>query len=131
MAAPCDTLPPNNTTGAQGMEQRAIFDNPAQAVNVLWAVMGGLASLVGWLALALLHTALLALVLLALWATQTTPADVMSFGRQMLQTWPAAALGAAGASAATVLGAWWWVLKRVHRATAGLIADYVLPKPDH
>ena len=112
------------------MEQRAIFDNTAQAVNVIWHVIGGLASLVGWLALALLHTALLALILLTLWATQTTPTDVTAAAQQAIQSWPAAALGAAGVSGATVLGAWWWLVKRVHRATGGLIADFVLPQPD-
>lgn len=112
------------------MPQQPIFQSTEQAVNVLWHVIGGLAAMVGWLALAVLHTALLVLALLLLWATQTTPAEVASAAQHMLQTWPAAALGAVGVSGASALGAYWWVLKWLHRATAGLIADFVLPKPD-
>lgn len=111
------------------MQQGPIFESTAQAVNVLWEVTARLAGLLGWMALALLHTALLVLALLLLWATQTTPAEVASAGQQWLQTWPAAALGAAGVSALSVLGAYWWLLRQLHRATGGLIAAAVLPKP--
>lgn len=113
------------------MPPRPLFNSTEQAIEVLWFVTIKLSGLLTWMALLLAHTVLLALMLLALWAFQTTPADVAAAGRQMLQTWPAAALGAVGVSAASVGAAYWWLMKRLHRAAGGALAQLLLPPPTY
>jgi hypothetical protein len=108
------------------MSERPIFESTGHAIEVLFSVTIRLSGLVVWLAISLLHVALLALVLLALWWTQTTPQDVGAAVRQALSTWPAAALGAAGVSALTLLGGYWWLLKRVFRALGRPLAGHLL-----
>ena len=108
------------------MEERPLFSSVEQAVEVLWPVTIRLSGLVTWLGLALLHVALVALALLALWATQTTPADVAAAVRQALQSWPGAALGVAGVSALSVLAGYWWLLRGAHRALAAPLAAHLL-----
>lgn len=108
------------------MRETPLFNSAEQAVSVLWPVTIRLSALVAWTAIALLHTTLLALALLVLWATQAAPADVIAAGRQMLQSWPASALAAVGVSALTLAGAYWWLLKGLHRAIGRPLAAHLL-----
>lgn len=108
-------------------DRRPIFDSTEQAVNVLWFMFTRMAGLLTWTAIALLHTALLAVLLLVMWSTQTTPAEVAEGFRAMLQTWPAAALAAVGVSASALAAGYWWVLKHLHRALQAPLGAYLLP----
>lgn len=109
-------------------DRRPIFDSTEQAVNVLRFMFTRMAGLLTWTAIAVLHTALLALLLLVMWSTQTTPAEVAAGFRAMLQTWPAAALGAAGVSASALTAGYWWALKHLHRKLLGPLGAYLLPR---
>ena len=111
------------------MDDTPLFSSAEQAVSVLWPFTIRLAKLLALTAIALLHTTLLALTLLGLWAAQVTPADMASAGRQILHAWPAAALGTAGVSAATLAGAYWWLVKRLLQALASPLAAHLLRGP--
>jgi len=109
------------------MESKAILDNPAQAMNVLWHITTRLASLIVWMFIAIAHLAVIAAFLLAIWATQTTPAEVAEVLRTALESKPVAVGVALGASALGVLGMYWKLVRWAHRASgAGWLFEYVM-----
>jgi len=111
------------------MSPPPVFDSAEQALNVLWHSFARLCGLVAWVFIGLLHVVLLLVLALLAWWHHLTPADVMAFGQQMLQSPTVTALGVAGLSGATLGAVWVWLMRRVHRACMSLLPALLLPKP--
>jgi hypothetical protein len=103
--------------------ERPLFESTEQAVVVLWGVTARLLAAVRWLAIALLHTVVLALALLGLWLTGLSATDVAA---AFHQSNTAAVLGTAGVSAVALAGAYWWLLRWLHRAISAPLSAFLL-----
>lgn len=107
----------------------AIFETVEQSVAVLWRFTGNLVFALAWAWIAIAHLMLLAFALLALWVTQTAPADVWACVRALYQAAPVAALSAAGVSAMTLLALYWKLMRWAQRAIGAWLARAMLPTP--
>jgi len=101
------------------MSQTPLFNSPAQALNVLFSMLARLSALVMWILIALVHLALLVLALAACWLMGVTAADVTTAYLHMRQTMPVEVLSFVGVSAGTLFAAWLWMLRKMHKASAG------------
>lgn len=82
---------------------------------VSWALIGELAWLVSWLAIALVHVALVLAVLIALWWTQTSPQEIAAAVLRSSQGTLGEVVQSFGLTAAAALGAYVWVMRKIHR----------------
>ena len=100
------------------MTGEPFFRSTDEALQVTWYVISQLCRLIAWVVIALAHLALLWLLALVAWWHHLTPEATAAFGQQLLQSTTAAALGAAGLSGATLLAAWAWLMRQLHRQCA-------------
>lgn len=104
----------------------AVFQNTEQAINVLFTITARLGALVVWLFIAVAHLLVIQMVLIALWASGTSPSDLWTAFLELLRSNAVAALGAVGLSAVGLVGGYWRLTKWVHRsAGSGLLFQYV------
>lgn len=92
--------------------------------DMYFMLLTRISGLVDWLIIGFLH---LTALLVAVWTTQATPADVQDALLQLAQSKPRVLLGLGGISAATVLALW---LRLCFRVTRKLTSRYVW-KPVH
>ncbi len=99
------------------------------SVELLWRIVIRLSSLLVWLAIALAHVAAVVLLIAVLWWAQVTPQQIEDAALQTLRATTAAFLGFAGLSLATLLSAWVWLLRKLHRLIGcGKLLAYLLPE---
>ena len=80
-----------------------------------------------WTLIALAHLAVLVLALTACWLMGVTATDVVTAYQQLRQTMPAEVLSFVGVTAASLLGAWLWALRKVQAAIGGTwLANYLM-----
>jgi hypothetical protein len=102
------------------------FSSAEQAINVLFTITARLGALMGWVFIALAHLLVLQLLIIFLWASGTTPADLWSAFLELLRSNAVAVLGAVGLSVIGLCSGYWKLTKWVHRsAGSGLIFHYV------
>lgn len=99
--------------------QKAVFRDVDQAVGTLLHLTKRLAMIVGWLVISVAHLAVLTAILVALWATQTTPADALGLYRDLSASKPIAVAGALGVSAIGVAAGYWKLVRWMHRSAHG------------
>ena len=99
------------------MTEQPIFNSPAQAIETLFSIVVRLSRLVVW-----------TLIALALcWLNGVTAADVAAAYQQVRQSWPVEVLSFVGVSAASLLAAWLWAMRKVQRAVGGMwLANYLM-----
>lgn len=102
------------------------FNDPTQALNVLWAFTLRLAEIVGWVCIALAHLLLIQLMVAILWAQGIPPATLWTAFLAWLQSATGAALGFAGVSVASMATAWLWLVRRMHHAWFGGALRFLL-----
>ena len=95
--------------------QDSMFASHTQAINTLTPMLLRLVSVMGWALLWLAHLTLVVLVLLVLWLTGTTPADIGSALHALQQSTSVQWLTALGFSALGAMAAYVWLAKRIHR----------------
>lgn len=97
------------------MQEQPIFRTASEAIDVLFTMTARLANVVMWLAFAVAHLALVCVALLAMWAFQVTPTDALAWFQTWQNSMPVAALAFVGVSVLSVLSAYLWVLRKLHR----------------
>ena len=86
-----------------------------------------LSRLVVWTLIALAHLALVVIALALCWLNGVTAADVAAAYQQVRQSWPVEVLSFVGVSAASLLAAWLWAMRKVQRAVGGMwLANYLM-----
>lgn len=102
------------------------LETTAPSMAVLTAFMARLASVVAWVAVAVLHAVLLALLALALWAAQVSPQAAWdAVARTANSTGTTVLSLAIGGS---LLGAWTWAAQKLARSLHKRIGSFVLAR---
>ena len=96
---------------------KPLFDNPTQAITVLYHSSVRQASLLGDIVLGCVHLLLLMGLAALMWWFHLTPEQVQSFALDALASKTLTAVGAVGFSALTVLGLYVALIRWVWRRT--------------
>ncbi len=107
-----------------------LFPDGHTAITSVWRLVFRLTVLVAWLIIATAHLAAFCLVAVLLWWLQVGPDQTTGWVRGLLQSPTGALLGIAGLSAASLVAAYGWLLRRVYRRLIDAILAVLRPSAD-
>lgn len=90
-------------------------------------ILSRLSAFVMWLLIGLVHLSLAVIALALCWLLGITAHDIQAAYLHMRQTMPFEVLTLAGLSSSAALGAWLWMLRKIHKSSAkGWMFDYLM-----